>query len=102
MLYEVITVARPSAAASCSLASNRSKLRVCCRARCWYKGEQLLLFGGQNVVPAIEEEEDPKEILSEGKKLVLDELEAMDLNNTTPLDALFKLNEFKKKLREEL
>lgn len=66
------------------------------------KGEQLLLFGGQNVVPAIEEEEDPKEILSEGKKLVLDELEAMDLNNTTPLDALFKLNEFKKKLREEL
>ncbi len=66
------------------------------------KGEQLLLFGAQNVAPAIEDEEEPKEILSEGKKLVLEELEAMDLNNTTPLDALFKLNELKKKLREEL
>ena len=69
------------------------------------KGEQLLLFGGQNIVPEveeIEEAEEVKEILSEDKKIVLEEIESIDLNNLTPLDALIKLNELKKKLREEI
>ncbi len=69
------------------------------------KGEQLLLFGGQNMVPEteeIEEVEEVKEVLSEEKKIVLEEIEAVDLNNLTPLDALIKLNELKKKLREEI